>query len=213
VIFLMSSIIRCAFALSLLLFIAGCATTSSVPPVESFDQTAFQLSAKVAVRSPQGNETFRLRWQRRGDLQRIEVLSPIGSTVAELFADAGYAELWKSKDQPPDSAESLDALLSKALNINFNSAQCIAWMHGRVPPWAKEGAEGQTEFEVAQWKVAARYLATNKPMPQEPMSNTRATSLTISDSSASQPTSIRMVIDEYAVLTPSDALPTPHFKK
>jgi outer membrane biogenesis lipoprotein LolB len=218
----------CALSL-VLLALTGCASiapASEAPSARSVgasanqpepDETAFQLGAKVAVRAPQSNETFRLRWQRRGDLHRIEVLSPLGTTVAELFADVGYAELWRNKDEPPQSAESLDALLGQALSVNIDSMQLLAWLHGRLPAGTTITADNQAQFTVPNWSVQVAYI-------QSGTKSKRAERITITEVPAQVRATpeigdtdrirIRLVIDEYASL-PSDAalLPTPHGKR
>jgi hypothetical protein len=186
--------------------LAGCNTLSQQPTKQgqsiSLNDQSFSLTAKVAVKSAQGNETFRLRWQRRGDLHRIEVFSPLGSTVAEIFADREYAELWRGKDEPPQSAKNLDALLAQTLGIPIESEILVRWIHGVSPLNAIINSEGETEFAIPNWAVVARYMVTGVMLDSITTSGAtrRVERLQITQLGVSQPASMRLVIDEYDVL-------------
>ncbi len=186
--------------------LAGCntlVTKDSAKQAQSvaLNDQSFSLTAKVAVKSAQGNETFRMRWQRRADLHRIEILSPLGSTVAEIFADREYAELWRGKNEPPQSAESLDALLAQTLGISIESEILVRWIHGVAPSSATINSDGATEFSIPNWAIVAQYVSplTVRPDSIATSATRRVERLQITQLGVAQPASMRLVIDEYQV--------------
>jgi outer membrane biogenesis lipoprotein LolB len=201
-----------AISLACTLAITGCATTTTPTRIVSearapTDPNAFKLSAKAAIRSPQGNQSFRMNWERRASLHRIQIVSSLGTTVAELFADEGYAELWTSKDQPPDSGASLDALLTQATGISMNSEQVIQWLHGRVPADAQsvERLADSTSFRVVEgttgWTVRQEFALDANSKPLRDRVNRLDVSQWPVPADTTKSLGLRLVVDQYETLT------------
>jgi len=72
-----------------LIFLCGCASLTQTRP--SQDQQigrgallGYQFSGRLAVHQPSGTDTGKIDWVSRGANQHVALLTPLGSTVAEL---------------------------------------------------------------------------------------------------------------------------------
>lgn len=131
--------------------VSACATLPppSAPEVPAAPATvdAFALNARVAVASPNANETFRLRWQRLSGVDRIEIYTPIGTKAAELLADGRTAELWQG-DSPPRTAADLDGLLADVLGTSVPTAMLTQSLVDRAPNGTNKRALTYTDWAV-----------------------------------------------------------------
>lgn len=122
-----------------------------MPPTQAgpADAQNFTLEARAAVTTPQGGESFRLRWQRHASLHRLEVFSPLGGKVAELFADGEHAQLWRDEAVPETDAGS-GPLLRRLLGISLSLDQLAEWLHAEG---GTRNAQGALEIGLEGWRA------------------------------------------------------------
>lgn len=136
----------CCYAIALL--VTGCATT---PPASlpSAAHWSGRLSLQVESEPPQG---FHAGFELHGSAQTggIELLSPLGSTLASASWDAGSARLQRGDQVQayPDLASLSAALTGTTLPV----AELFEWLQGRAVP--AQGWELQLEPE--QGRLRAR---------------------------------------------------------
>jgi outer membrane lipoprotein LolB len=113
---------------------AGCATRPPhVLPASNEAIGAFSLNARVAVKMENRGYTATMRWHHTAERDVIRLLSPVGSTVGELEADASGATL-RTGDKKVYRAEDAQALTRDVLGWDLPLAGLRYWVTGRVDP-------------------------------------------------------------------------------
>jgi outer membrane biogenesis lipoprotein LolB len=141
-------------ALALLTSLLGCAArlptmdrhADATPGVAS-QVSSFDLAARAAIRFEGQAETFTLVWKRRGDRHTVDILSPLGTLVAQLVSDPQGAVLTQS-DGNTQTAASDQALFAQATRIPLRLATLAEWLHVRSDaPRLVDGWTVTTEHE------------------------------------------------------------------
>ncbi|MDE2624368.1 MAG: outer membrane lipoprotein LolB [Betaproteobacteria bacterium] len=145
------------------LFLAGCASWTPTPPPA--DQVTgngalqgFRFSGRLAVQQPTGTDTGKIEWSSHGALVHVELLSPLGSTVAQLDQTPEQVHLLLS-DQREYSAPDAEQLTESVLGYALPLEGLPWWVRGRAAPgdgsarWVA-GQDGHPEQLVqAGWLV------------------------------------------------------------
>lgn len=93
----------------------------------------FELSGRVAVKLDGRGHSARMRWRHQLDSDAIWLYSPVGSTIATLFADREQATLVTSKKETFQSAD-VQALTRDVLGWDLPLPGLKYWVLGRVDP-------------------------------------------------------------------------------
>ena len=128
-----------------LILCSGCASFSTQREQNSDNATSFgprtyqdniQLSGKISVRYEKDNKPQQLpgsfEWEQRGPHLRINLLSPLGQTLARITLDDNRAIL-EQEGQPPRYAQDLDQLLQNSLGWSLPAAGMRDWLQGFIP--------------------------------------------------------------------------------
>jgi outer membrane lipoprotein LolB len=152
--------------LSLSLTLAGC----SLMPWSSDDDaevltflpadqlTQWDLTAKFSVSSKDGTESGSIRWILNPDEERLDVLSPTGSVVAQLTMTDSEARL--KTDDRETVAKDADTLFKDVMDISLPVNALRFWVRGLDAPdlplesVAKDGEGRITELSQDGWKLA-----------------------------------------------------------
>ena len=137
---------RCAksllFFAAILLVLAGCAAPSPQPPPEvNWQQQLAALTAledwgfngKVAVSTPSGSETARLRWAQQGSRSELVLSGPVGWNRATLVSDGSRLRLQRDGEWQEfglDDHRALEEQLGWPLPLNY----LPYWVRGMPAP-------------------------------------------------------------------------------
>lgn len=137
-----------------LLLAAGCSTV--VPPADRGAPPAapsrhFALDARLSIRAGQQVDIVSLRWQRDPDEESLQVLSPLGSTVARLYQKAGEEAVLDEGGGRIRRGASLATLIAGVLGQPVPVDQLRWWVQG----WQEEGGARlpEGEFRYGEWTV------------------------------------------------------------
>lgn len=151
----------------LLLLLTGCASWVPGPPLS--DQVTgqgklqgFHFSGRLAVQQPSGTDSGKIEWNSRGDETHVELLSPLGSTVALLDKTPQQVRLVMS-DHSEHVAPDAERLTQSVLGYALPLEGLPWWVLGRVAPGAGSarlvtGPDGRPE-QLAQAGWLVRYGA------------------------------------------------------
>ncbi|WP_423043777.1 lipoprotein insertase outer membrane protein LolB [Undibacterium sp. Dicai25W] len=120
----------------------------------SFDSRTYQdniqLSGKISVRYEKDNKPQQLpgsfEWEQSGQHLRINLLSPLGQTLARITLDDSRAIL-EQEGQSPRYAQNLDQLLQESLGWSLPVAGMRDWLQGFIP---QENGQRQALIRVDQ---------------------------------------------------------------
>lgn len=193
------------------LWLAACA---SVTPSRSFDTDARgqvqEYSGRFAANyvrygrdeGVQGS----FQWREQGSNVRLDLISPLGQTLAVVTATPAGATL-DLPNEAPRNAPEVDGLLEQALGFSLPVAGMRDWLHGRPAPGSQasttrdESGRLQTLTQNG-WTV--RYAAWQAGAPGAAQSMPRR--IDMARDGGTGPMSVRLVIDPAAS---PDAAATP----
>ncbi|MCY1359822.1 Outer-membrane lipoprotein LolB [compost metagenome] len=183
------------------LLLQACA---SVAPSRGFDaggssasqQYTGRFSANYQRYGRDEGVTGSFRWEEQGRNVRLDLVSPLGQTLAVVTATPSGATL-DLPNQPPRNAPEVDTLMEEALGFALPVAGMRDWLHGR----AAQGSPARTTRDeqgrlstLAQNGWTVRYVAWQDPQP----ASTAAAlprRIDLARDSGSNPLSVRLVID------------------
>ncbi|SPA13380.1 Outer-membrane lipoprotein LolB [Cupriavidus taiwanensis] len=184
------------------LLLQACA---SVAPSRSFDvdqdaanqQYTGRFSANYVRYGRDEGVQGSFRWEEQGRNVRLDLVSPIGQTLAVVTATPSGATL-DLPNQPPRNAPEVDTLMEEALGFALPVAGMRDWLHGRptqgTPARATRDEQGRLAT-LAQNGWTVRYVAWQ----ETPASGTAATQvprrIDLARDAGSNPLSVRLVID------------------
>lgn len=150
-------------ALAALLIVAACATPGggALPSTDAPRRASFDLSARFALTSAGERYAGSLFWQRQGEVDRLQIVSPFGQTLAEIAADSAGARLVDSSGSVR-SAGSADELLLAAIGLDLPLARLVSWLFAQADgaTTTQRDALGRlSELRAAGWQVLYRYAA------------------------------------------------------
>ena len=158
---LLRSLVQGAFIGSLL---AGCTTLAPAPVDANWDLHRTQIaqlerwsfSGKLALKSPTGADTARLRWTQRGSDLELELSGPVGMKQLRLVSEGAETRMFKDGHwQRLDSAEqALEEQLGWSLPLEY----LPWWLRGLPAPQLRAAemdvvAGRLTKLQQAGWTV------------------------------------------------------------
>lgn len=157
--------IKALLAVAFSATLAGCAG----PALISGSEPAFERSGRFAVNvmdAGAASEAVQggFAWRDTGRQLRIDLVNPLGSTLARVTVDASGA-LLEHADGSTETADDADALLAKAMGTALPVADLRDWLRGRPGPGAVQALERDTEgrpqsFQQEGWQIRmSRYDA------------------------------------------------------
>jgi outer membrane lipoprotein LolB len=163
--------LRCFTLLGLLALLASCATQPPVtPPAVAPQVDRFELRGRVAVKLDGRGHSARMRWLHDVDSDSIWLYSPVGSTIATLYANDEIATLVTSKKETYRSAD-VQSLTRDVLGWDLPLAGLKYWVLGRVDP---DSPVEQIEWDEQQrikrlvqggWEIEFAGYAENGTLP------------------------------------------------
>ncbi|HKQ26428.1 MAG TPA: lipoprotein insertase outer membrane protein LolB [Burkholderiales bacterium] len=122
--------------------VAGCAVSRApqVLPASSAGINTFALTGRVAVKLEQRGYSAKLTWRHAAASDRIRLLSPVGSVIAELEADASGAML-TTGDKKEYRSDNVQALTREVLGWDLPLEGLQHWVVGRAEPGLPVQAE------------------------------------------------------------------------
>jgi outer membrane biogenesis lipoprotein LolB len=130
----------CRFCLSLailglLLVTGGCAVTTLpesktvAAPERAAPALTFVLTGRISVRVDDRIDSGQLRWERDGprDTERIALMTPLGSQVAELTREGMRAEFRRGEERRTGE---ISALTESLIGVSLDLNQIAGWVQG-----------------------------------------------------------------------------------
>ncbi len=187
------------------LWLAACA---SVAPTREFDAgeiaSAQQYTGRFAANYVRyGRDegvTGSFRWEEQGRNVRLNLISPLGQTLAVVTSTPSGATL-DLPNQPPRHAPQVDTLMEDALGFALPVAGLRDWLHGRPakgsPASTTRDTSGRLDTLTQNgWTV--RYIAWQDPKEGQPNAAAQPRRIDLARDGAATPLSVRLVIDAEA---------------
>ncbi|MGO4326447.1 lipoprotein insertase outer membrane protein LolB [Cupriavidus sp. 2TAF22] len=178
------------------LWLAACA---SITPTRQFDagETAqvHDLKGRFAANYVRyGREEGvqgSFQWHEQGRNVRLDLISPLGQTLAVVTSTPSGATL-DLPNQAPRNAPEVDSLLEQALGFSLPVAGMRDWLHARPAPGSPSRTTRDDSGRLATlaqngWTV--RYVAWQESAAQQPRR------IDLARDGDSSPLSVRLVID------------------
>lgn len=124
------------FATGVILAVAaGCAAPRAPQalPVSNAGIDTFSLMGRVAVKLERRGYSAKLSWRHAAARDRLRLLSPVGSVIAELEADASGAML-TTGDKKVYRSDDVQALTREVLGWDLPLKGLQHWVVGRAEP-------------------------------------------------------------------------------
>ncbi len=149
--------------LGVTLWLSGCALWPSAPQGDmelgQGQSRTWILRGRVAVHRPEGNDSGKMEWRLQGDSQNLELLSPLGTTVALVTSTPLESHLTLA-DRREFSAADPESLTTSVLGYAWPLAGLPWWLRGLPDPGGVaevERDEQQHPTRVAQSGWLIRY--------------------------------------------------------
>ncbi|CAG2139459.1 Outer-membrane lipoprotein LolB [Cupriavidus yeoncheonensis] len=190
------------FCLGAPMLLAACA---SVAPSRGFDtgETAAsrhytgRFSANYVRYGRDEGVQGSFRWEEQGRNVRLDLLSPLGQTLAVVTATPSGATL-DLPNKPPRNAPEVDSLLEDALGFALPVAGMRDWLHGRPsagrPANATRDAQGRLAT-LAQDGWSVRYVAWQDAPASAQTTAARPRRIDLERDRGPTPLSVKLVID------------------
>ena len=156
---------------ALLAVLAGCATqTRQVLPQSNAAIDAFFLNGRVAVKLDNRGYTATLRWRHTQETDSLQFLSPVGSVVGQIEANASGATL-TTADKKVHRSDDVQLLTREVLGWDLPLAGLRYWVTGRAEPatpvQAEERDEKQrlTSLVQSDWRIAYQEYFGDSALP------------------------------------------------
>jgi len=187
-----------AIPLSLSGALAGCASVNATRAFDTGGAATSQFySGRFAANyerygRPEGVQgTF--HWEERGGNVRLDLVSPLGQTLAVVTSTPSGATL-DLPNQPPRNAPEVDSLMENALGFALPVAGLRDWLHGKPAPGTPANATRDAQGRLATlaqngWSV--RYVDWQQPADQ----STQPRRIDLDRAGDASPMSVRLVID------------------
>lgn len=144
--------------LALVLLLAGCATPQAFPPVpvsSVAQDTPFQARGRISVNYDGKGQYGNFSWNHSAARDELDLLSPLGNTVARISRDASGVQLQSGgkTQQAADVAQLTAAALGWALPLD----NLAWWIRGRAAPGivAASGSDGSLQQQGWQIRFTA----------------------------------------------------------
>ena len=152
--------------------VAGCAAPRAPQtlPVSNADVDTFSLTGRVAVKLEQRGYSAKLSWRHAATRDRLRLLSPVGSVIAELEADASGATL-TTGDKKVYRSGDVQALTREVLGWDLPLEGLQHWVVGRAEPGLPVEAEERdsrgrlTRLTQNNWRISFLDYAGESALP------------------------------------------------
>jgi len=161
------------FATAIVLaMVAGCAAPRAPQalPASNAGVDTFSLTGRVAVKLEQRGYSAKLSWRHAAAGDRLLLLSPVGSVVAELEADASGAML-TTGDKKVYRSGDVQALTREVLGWDLPLEGLQHWVVGRAEPELPVQAEERdargrlTRLIQNDWRISFLAYAGDSALP------------------------------------------------
>jgi outer membrane lipoprotein LolB len=186
-------------ALGVPLLLAACA---SITPTRSFDtgelaeprEYSGRFSANYVRHGRDEGVQGSFQWHEQGRNVRLDLISPLGQTLAIVTSTPTGATL-DLPNEPPRNAPEVDTLLEQSLGFALPVAGLRDWIHARpapgVPARTTKDADGRLAT-LAQSGWTVQYVSWQE---QQPDGAPRPRRMDLARDGAANPLSVRLVID------------------
>ena len=155
-----------------LAFVAGCAAPRApqLLPASNAGINTFSLTGRVAVKLEQRGYSAKLSWRHAAAGDRLRLLSPVGSVIAELEADASGAML-TTGDKKVHRSANVQALTREVLGWDLPLEGLQHWVVGRAEPEIPVQAEERdargrlTRLTQNDWHISFLDYAGESALP------------------------------------------------
>ncbi len=152
--------------------VAGCATPRAplALPASNAGIDTFSLTGRVAVKLEQRGYSAKLSWRHAAAGDRLRLLSPVGSVIAELEADASGAML-TTGDKKVYRSGDVQALTREVLGWDLPLDGLQHWVVGRAEPALPVQAEERdgrgrlTKLTQNDWRISFLAYAGDSALP------------------------------------------------
>lgn len=152
--------------------VAGCAALRAPQtlPTSNAGIDAFSLSGRVAVKVEQRGYSAKLNWRHGAGGDRLRILSPVGTVIAELEADASGATL-TTADKKVYRSGDVQALTREVLGWDLPLDGLRHWVVGRAGPALPVQAEERdvrgrlTRLTQNDWRISYLAYAGESALP------------------------------------------------
>ncbi len=152
--------------------VAGCAAPRAPQalPASNAGIDTFSLTGRVAVKLEQRGYSAKLSWRHAAAGDRLRLLSPVGSVIAELEADASGAML-TTGDKKVYRSSDVQALTREVLGWDLPLEGLQHWVVGRVEPELPVQAEERdargrlTRLTQNDWRITFLAYAGDSALP------------------------------------------------
>jgi outer membrane lipoprotein LolB len=150
---------------TLALALAACATTPSAPPERAY---AGRFAATAALGEQRNSVSGLFTIEVRGTRQTIDLASPVGTTVARIEIEPGYARATGPQMQTASGPDA-DELVERVLGWRLPVTGLPDWIAGRPAPGraARTQSDGERISVIEQdgWtiRLAEYSAATDRP--------------------------------------------------
>lgn len=152
--------------------VAGCAAPRAPQalPVSNAGIDTFSLTGRVAVKVERRGYSAKLSWRHAATRDRLRLLSPVGSVIAELEADASGAML-TTGDKKVYRSGDVQALTREVLGWDLPLEGLQHWVVGRAEPGLPVEAEERdsrgrlTRLTQNNWRISFLDYAGESALP------------------------------------------------
>jgi outer membrane lipoprotein LolB len=152
--------------------VAGCAAPRApqVLPASNAGINTFSLTGRVAVKLEQRGYSAKLSWRHAAGGDRMRLLSPVGSVIAELEADASGATL-TTGDKKVYQSGNVQALTREVLGWDLPLEGLQHWVVGRAEPGLPVQAEERdargrlSKLTQNDWRISFLDYAGDSALP------------------------------------------------
>lgn len=152
--------------------VAGCAAPRApqVLPASNAGINTFSLTGRVAVKLEQRGYSAKLSWRHAAAGDRLRLLSPVGSVIAELEADASGAML-TTGDKKVYRSGNVQELTREVLGWDLPLEGLQHWVVGRAEPEIPVQAEERdargrlTKLTQNDWRISFLDYAGESALP------------------------------------------------
>jgi len=152
--------------------VAGCAAPRAPQalPASNAGIDTFSLTGRVAVKMEQRGYSAKLSWRHAAAGDRLRLLSPVGSVIAEIEADASGAML-TTGDKKVYRSSDVQALTREVLGWDLPLEGLQHWVLGRAEPVLPVQAEQRdvrgrlTRLTQNDWRISFLAYAGDSALP------------------------------------------------
>jgi outer membrane lipoprotein LolB len=152
--------------------VAGCAAPRAPQalPASNAGLDTFSLTGRVAVKMEQRGYSAKLSWRHAAAGDRLRLLSPVGSVIAEIEADASGAML-TTGDKKVYRSGDVQALTREVLGWDLPLEGLQHWVVGRVEPVLPVQSEQRdvrgrlTTLTQNDWRISFLAYAGDSALP------------------------------------------------